>query len=76
MDVKLNNPLMGTETARLRMHRYSYCIVKLNNPLMGTETLLYKFHQAVFYEEHVKLNNPLMGTETHLARLCLIYLAF
>ena len=39
-DVKLNNPLMGTETF------FSSCIdrffnsssVKLNNPLMGTET--------------------------------------
>ena len=38
--VKLNNPLMGTETSTT-MHRY-FCnlptIVKLNNPLMGTET--------------------------------------
>ena len=38
--VKLNNPLMGTET----MHRYRWLLyhmrkfVKLNNPLMGTET--------------------------------------
>ena len=37
--VKLNNPLMGTETYNL----YHICLqcfqsVKLNNPLMGTET--------------------------------------
>ena len=39
--VKLNNPLMGTET---RIHKYlysnyNYHHVKLNNPLMGTETI-------------------------------------
>ena len=38
--VKLNNPLMGTETNRPLL-RQMYCLgkrVKLNNPLMGTET--------------------------------------
>ena len=37
--VKLNNPLMGTET-RNRLDYYSEDMlrVKLNNPLMGTET--------------------------------------
>ena len=38
--VKLNNPLMGTETLEII---YDVCLscnslVKLNNPLMGTET--------------------------------------
>ena len=40
-DVKLNNPLMGTETCRCpklhHVHNHS-SYVKLNNPLMGTET--------------------------------------
>ena len=38
--VKLNNPLMGTETDanRLDEFRHGIQIVKLNNPLMGTET--------------------------------------
>ena len=38
LSVKLNNPLMGTET---RIHTFYDCEhlkVKLNNPLMGTET--------------------------------------
>ncbi len=36
--VKLNNPLMGTETTPLRCRRYSFDlrIVKLNNPHKGT----------------------------------------
>ena len=39
MGVKLNNPLMGTETYNSHGIRYSRTeIVKLNNPLMGTET--------------------------------------
>ena len=38
--VKLNNPLMGTETASSQMlHQWAHIpVVKLNNPLMGTET--------------------------------------
>ena len=38
--VKLNNPLMGTETIFLTIVKclYHLKIVKLNNPLMGTET--------------------------------------
>ena len=38
--VKLNNPLMGTETRyRVLAERLSCVLfVKLNNPLMGTET--------------------------------------
>ena len=64
--VKLNNPLMGTETISC-----TYCLnsssgecVKLNNPLMGTETC---FHFQMYLQclvILVKLNNPLMGTET------------
>ena len=40
--VKLNNPLMGTETLSRKYHYniYSFHSVKLNNPLMGTETTL------------------------------------
>ena len=39
--VKLNNPLMGTETLRLCLKCLKLLIipVKLNNPLMGTETI-------------------------------------
>ena len=38
--VKLNNPLMGTETVQTNtIERTSFVyVVKLNNPLMGTET--------------------------------------
>ena len=37
--VKLNNPLMGTETTKLLPPmRTAIHQVKLNNPLMGTET--------------------------------------
>ena len=37
--VKLNNPLMGTETHIQYHHPYhGVQMVKLNNPLMGTET--------------------------------------
>ena len=41
--VKLNNPLMGTETRfrQNRNRRTHFHIVKLNNPLMGTETFYY-----------------------------------
>ena len=39
--VKLNNPLMGTETKSTMVddNLRHYFEVKLNNPLMGTETL-------------------------------------
>ena len=39
--VKLNNPLMGTETSFAKIAikaSFSLLSVKLNNPLMGTET--------------------------------------
>ena len=40
--VKLNNPLMGTETSMSLNHVWASCTcnVKLNNPLMGTETVV------------------------------------
>ena len=41
-NVKLNNPLMGTETKNYKRYLSSFVtliIVKLNNPLMGTETI-------------------------------------
>ena|GEM_PF-6789000 len=39
--VKLNDPLMGTETCSNKLAKYSplTVAVKLNDPLMGTETL-------------------------------------
>ena len=41
--VKLNNPLMGTETWSIFFGFFGYhLIVKLNNPLMGTETTVVK----------------------------------
>ena len=65
--VKLNNPLMGTETSDINIlfHALSVDFVKLNNPLMGTET--YKLFNVpiIFAISIVKLNNPLMGTETY-----------
>ena len=40
LNVKLNNPLMGTETIKLHIALDMVDVrVKLNNPLMGTETL-------------------------------------
>ena len=41
--VKLNNPLMGTETSFLAHVHLGmiFLFVKLNNPLMGTETILH-----------------------------------
>ena len=36
--VKLNNPLMGTETFLILQSVAIALTVKLNNPLMGTET--------------------------------------
>ena len=43
--VKLNNPLMGTETLILFLALALLQIspVKLNNPLMGTETMFKEF---------------------------------
>ena len=67
--VKLNNPLMGTET----LLQHDNCChqmlkyVKLNNPLMGTETIANEKGVRGSGIAHVKLNNPLMGTETKLA---------
>ena len=51
--VKLNNPLMGTETWNLQSYDDKrYCRkVKLNNPLMGTETkafLQQRFFTIIF----------------------------
>ena len=45
--VKLNNPLMGTETNVYPplVSIYNFIQVKLNNPLMGTET----FHFLVLH---------------------------
>ena len=47
--VKLNNPLMGTETVFLLLYRYvmSLFYVKLNNPLMGTETILIRMFMFI-----------------------------
>ena len=63
--VKLNDPLMGTETIS---HSLGYSwggnvFVKLNNPLMGTEIKVGSWCCLGFLPA-VKLNNPLMGTET------------
>ena len=65
INVKLNNPLMGTETCCCCHNGTSFsACVKLNHPLMGTETL--SFLQSCYIIKHntVKLNHPLMGTET------------
>ena len=67
--VKLNNPLMGTETwiKHLEYSHKNLYNVKLNNPLMGTETIIIlSYHLKRLYICTVKLNNPLMGTETSI----------
>ena len=65
--VKLNNPLMGTETFNI-IHGFIFIFsvfVKLNNPLMGTETCIcIVVVNNILLTVMVKLNNPLMGTET------------
>ena len=45
--VKLNNPLMGTETVFTYIFSlfFVFDFVKLNNPLMGTETISINFCQ-------------------------------
>ena len=77
MTVKLNNPLMGTETPSIKSKScsLSFAYVKLNNPLMGTETVFWGNYHSLHFAIIVKLNNPLMGTETknqHLAHRVLI----
>ena len=69
--VKLNNPLMGTETISISYSSIFsiYCRVKLNNPLMGTETFSRTAICRSFLFLFVKLNNPLMGTETSCSLL-------
>ena len=65
--VKLNNPLMGTETRYIWIYQRlpPQYHVKLNNPLMGTETLNSPGEKNIpLKSNYVKLNNPLMGTET------------
>ena len=63
--VKLNNPLMGTETfTSFTMVVSPLHGVKLNNPLMGTETHFLSTEKNTHKHAQVKLNNPLMGTET------------
>ena len=64
MHVKLNNPLMGTETSGANSSLNKFLYVKLNNPLMGTETKLFCSFCLRLIKQTVKLNNPLMGTET------------
>ena len=67
-NVKLNNPLMGTEVINMNSFIVFLVIknVKLNNPLMGTEVLyILNIHFCTF-TINVKLNNPLMGTEVRI----------
>ena len=51
LNVKLNDPLMGTETQHYQSTNPShlYQTVKLNDPLMGTETLL-SLHDTLIIE--------------------------
>ena len=70
--VKLNNPLMGTETRYIWIYQRlpPQYHVKLNNPLMGTETLNSPGEKNIpLKSNYVKLNNPLMGTETDFLKL-------
>ena len=53
ISVKLNNPLMGTETCHTRHDNLQYIRrVKLNNPLMGTETLQTRLSYHVIHGSH------------------------
>ncbi len=50
--VKLNNPLMGTETKYFTFKHINIfvpCSVKLNNPLMGTETNQQNYISLLFH---------------------------
>lgn len=64
--VKLNEPLMGTETLFCCWSAINYKLihfVKLNNPLVGTETS-FRFNDVIYFKWiFVKLNAPPMGTE-------------
>ena len=56
LSVKLNNPLMGTETDVDTIY-FSYDEndrVKLNNPLMGTETV---YHCRCFHRQEARKLN-------------------
>ena len=70
--VKLNHPLMGTETLSFLQSCYiiKHNTVKLNHPLMGTETFP-QFLPLLLVDsfELVKLNHPPMGTETYFVEL-------
>ena len=50
-DVKLNNPLMGTETLlKPRLYPiFTSLRVKLNNPLMGTETFSFLISRKTLF---------------------------
>ena len=62
--VKLNNPLMGTETLKAIAHFLATCVhVKLNNPLMGTDTIVWIVFLRSTRGNLGKLNNPHKGTE-------------
>ena len=53
--VKLNNPLMGTETIKIynvRTFKIEF-YVKLNNPLMGTETVYPYYNDNCKQELHM-----------------------
>ena len=57
--VKLNNPLMGTETYDVYVDDTEATLkVKLNNPLMGTETYFVELLDQSVKKHNVKLNNP------------------
>ena len=51
--VKLNNPLMGTETFHIYLYTspVDVLIVKLNNPLMGTETFFILLCSSDFHNK-------------------------
>ena len=52
--VKLNNPLMGTETHYFKDYRYiDSQTVKLNNPLMGTETESNHYRYSIFKDRRL-----------------------
>lgn len=74
VQVKLNDPLMGTEMlVQCSAFRVLFVgLVKFNNPLMGTETP-FTMHLVQSVVPHVKINNPLMGTEIGTSPIKLRY---
>ena len=73
--VKLNHPLMGTETFPQFLPLLlvdSFELVKLNHPPMGTETYFVELLDQSVKKHNVKLNNPHIRGSKLLSSTCYI----